>query len=167
MFPGVKHPFILHLAKQGLNANPIQITSSRCVLPGSILPVVFPATRRNAGYSHECKEGSSPRGTLSPYFLDPSNARAACASLPKPRDCFQICEPKVWSYFFWTHLHFPGCSFLHLLFQQKSHCLLSSLYRILSIFSQSNVGFYFLFFPSIQSPHHSPPTAIYTFATKV
>lgn len=136
------------------------------MLPGSILPVMFPVTRKNSGYPHEWKEGGSPKGTLPLYLLDPSNVRAACASLPKPRDCFQICEPKVWLYLFWTHLHFPGCSFLHLSFQQKSHCLLSSLHRILSIFSQSNVGFYFLFFLSIQSPHHSPPTTILCICNK-
>lgn len=32
-FSGVKHPFTLHLAQQGLKANLAQITSSRCTLP--------------------------------------------------------------------------------------------------------------------------------------
>lgn len=156
----MKHPFILHLAQQGLNVNLIQIASSGCVLPAGVLPDMFPVTRKNAGYPHEWKEGSSP-GAPSPY----TSWITATQELTVPPCQSQgiVSKPvsQKWDHtFFWTHLHFPGCSFLHLPFQQKSHCLLSCLHRILSIFSQSNAGFYFLFFPSIQSPHHSPPTAI-------
>ena len=69
---------------------------------------------------------------------------------------------------FWTHLHFPSCSFLHLSFQQLSHRLLSPLHRIFSCFGQSNIGFYFLFIPSVQYPHpDSPKPPFCTFETKV
>lgn len=69
---------------------------------------------------------------------------------------------------FWTHLHFPSCSFLHLSFQQLSHRLLSPLHRIFSCFGQSNIGFYFLFIPSVQYPHPDSPKPLFcTFETKV
>lgn len=109
---------------------------------------------------------SSRRGTLFLCLLD-----AATQGLPVPPRKAKGPFPNLWAKrvitLFWTHLHFPGCSFLHLLFQQQSHCLLSPLRRIFACFSQSDVGFYFLFFPSIQPLHPNPPQPPFcAFATK-
>lgn len=114
------------------------------MLLGSLLPVTFPVTRKTCWLF----PWSGDLGQGIPVPLPPRDQQhKSYLCLPaKSGDCFQICELKVWLDFLWTHLHFPSCSFLHLLFWQQSHCLLSPIHKIFSCFSQSNVRFVFFFF---------------------
>lgn len=111
--------------------------------------------------------GISCRGALSLCLWEHSDTRAAGASLQSQGTVSKSVSQKC-DYTFWAHLHFPGCCFLHLSFQQQAHWRLSPLHRIFSCFSQSDVWFYFLFFPSIQPPSPQPPQSPFcAFATAV
>ena len=131
------------------------------MLPASLLPVMFPVTRKKCWLVPWMEGGDRVWGAcLGPPCPCASRSPATQELAVPPHKAkgpFPNLRAKSVITLFWTHLHFPGCSFLHFSFQQQSHCLLSPLHRIFSCFSQSDVGFYFLFFPSVQPPCLKPP----------
>lgn len=97
-----QYVFVQCLAQHEVSAGLIQKTSSTCVLPAGLLPITFPVTRKKhwplAWMERRDKVwGAFVRGTP---FLSLLLDKSCRCLLVKPKDPFQICQPKAWLHFF-------------------------------------------------------------------